>query len=446
MRVGFRSKWFVLPSILLVLALVVACGPGPTPTLAPTPGATPTPAPKVPFVKVGVLLPLSGANAETGKMIKEGIEFINDQILEQGGIKSLGGAPIRLVYADVASDPKTAGAEMERLATKEKVSLVLGPYSSGETGGAAPVAERTQVPELSVRSTADDVYPLNLTYWRTIGVPSSQYWVGAARAIYDLRDEYGLKMDKIAFVGDNLKVIQLIVTGAKIVIKEKGDEGKVVADLTYDAAAVDLTPVASKLKAAAPDVQFGPAYFGSGVILLRSMDAVGWYPRLQVMTDTLVSPKAVDALGKELGIKMTRRPGILFNGYFSEKVALPQIKDFVARAEPWMKAKGFPVLEVDFVMGAQGMLLAQKVLELAGSTDPKAINEAFRKLKVPQTDPAFIIPAFAPEINWEPNGRMVNANFLMEQWQEKDGKWGIEVIWPKSLRTAEFLFPPEAKK
>ncbi|MDP2726386.1 MAG: ABC transporter substrate-binding protein, partial [Dehalococcoidia bacterium] len=157
----------LLLNLLVVVGMVASlasCAKAtPTTTQSPTPGvtttsATPTPT-KVPYVKVGVLLPLTGGNAETGKMMKEGIEFINDQILSQGGIKSLGGAPIRLVWADTASDPKTAGTETERLATKEKVSLILGPYSSGEGGGAAPVAERTQVPMLSIRCTADDIYP-----------------------------------------------------------------------------------------------------------------------------------------------------------------------------------------------------------------------------------------------------------------------------------------------
>ncbi|MDP2726385.1 MAG: ABC transporter substrate-binding protein, partial [Dehalococcoidia bacterium] len=267
-----------------------------------------------------------------------------------------------------------------------------------------------------------------------------------ATAVYDLQAEYGLKMDKIALAGDSLKTIQDLYQGARDVIKAKGDEGKVVADITFDAAAIDLTPVAAKLKAASPDILYGPAYFGSAMVLLRSMDAVGYYPPLQVLTDSLVSPKALDALGKDLAIKMTRRPGILFNAYFNDKSPLPHIQDFVARAQPWMKSKGFAALEVDFVMGAQAMLLAQKALEMAGSTDPKVINAAFHNLKVPQTDPAFIVSAYAPEIAWEPNGRAVNANFLMSQWQQKSGQWGVEVIWPKSLRTAEFQFPPEAKK
>jgi branched-chain amino acid transport system substrate-binding protein len=51
-------------------------------------------------VIVGILEPLSGANAFFGEMARWGIGIAVNQINEAGGIQSLGGLPIELVYKD----------------------------------------------------------------------------------------------------------------------------------------------------------------------------------------------------------------------------------------------------------------------------------------------------------------------------------------------------------
>ena len=48
-------------------------------------------------VNIGVIQPLSGANAQFGINCRNGIEFVADAINAAGGIKALGGAKINLV-------------------------------------------------------------------------------------------------------------------------------------------------------------------------------------------------------------------------------------------------------------------------------------------------------------------------------------------------------------
>ena len=61
-------------------------------------------------VNVGVILPLSGANAQFGINSRNGIELVADEINAAGGIKALGGARINLVVADSTSTPTTWSA------------------------------------------------------------------------------------------------------------------------------------------------------------------------------------------------------------------------------------------------------------------------------------------------------------------------------------------------
>src|SRR5258708_2598336 len=87
-------------------------------------------------VVIGVIYPLSGASAQIGVDAQKGyetaLEVINkdydfDLPLAKGeGLAGLGGAKIRLVYADHQGDPQKGRAETERLITQEKVCAVIG--------------------------------------------------------------------------------------------------------------------------------------------------------------------------------------------------------------------------------------------------------------------------------------------------------------------------------
>ena len=82
-------------------------------------------------VVIGVIYPLSGASAQMGvdaqKAYETALDIINknhdfDLPLAKGeGLPGLGGAKIRLVFADHQADPQKGRAEAERLITQDKV-------------------------------------------------------------------------------------------------------------------------------------------------------------------------------------------------------------------------------------------------------------------------------------------------------------------------------------
>ncbi len=72
-------------------------------------------------VKIGPLLPLTGPLAMAGQTVKKVMTFAVEEVNAQGGIKSLGGATLELVFGDTQSKPDIAISEVERLVEKEKV-------------------------------------------------------------------------------------------------------------------------------------------------------------------------------------------------------------------------------------------------------------------------------------------------------------------------------------
>src|SRR5438874_13697357 len=81
-------------------------------------------------VNVGVIQPLSGANAQFGINCRNGIELVADEINAAGGITALGGAKINLVVSDATSNPATAASAAQRLIAQNELTAVIGAFAS----------------------------------------------------------------------------------------------------------------------------------------------------------------------------------------------------------------------------------------------------------------------------------------------------------------------------
>src|SRR5262245_46883527 len=84
-------------------------------------------------VNIGVIQPLSGANAQSGVNCRNGIELAADEINAEGGIKTLGGAKINLIVSDSTSNPTIAPSVTQRLIAQNDLTAVLGAYVSSLT-------------------------------------------------------------------------------------------------------------------------------------------------------------------------------------------------------------------------------------------------------------------------------------------------------------------------
>ena len=77
---------------------------------------------------VGCLEPLTGSYAVFGTEAKIGMEIAIQHINAAGGIKSLGGATLKLVAEDCGESPDTAKLSAESLISKNKPVAILGLY------------------------------------------------------------------------------------------------------------------------------------------------------------------------------------------------------------------------------------------------------------------------------------------------------------------------------
>jgi len=151
------KKWiYVVLSIVLVLAMVVgACGNGQeTPSTAPskapesqTPASeTPTEGVQAPTgepIVVGVMYPISGANADAGGRCKTATEIALKEVNDAGGVY---GRPLEVIFYDDESQPTVAVANAEKLCVQDKVDIITGTYNSSCALAYLPITAREKVP------------------------------------------------------------------------------------------------------------------------------------------------------------------------------------------------------------------------------------------------------------------------------------------------------------
>ena len=131
--------------------------------LATAVAVPPTPAPAADDVKIALVAPLSGRWARQGQLKKMGADIAIDEINSQGGIKALGGAKLVLREADAGDSVEKAVSAAQRVLTREKISAGIGSWLSSFTLGVTEVAERLQVPWLTL-SYADSITERGFKY------------------------------------------------------------------------------------------------------------------------------------------------------------------------------------------------------------------------------------------------------------------------------------------
>ena len=152
-----------------------------------------------PAVNIGVIQPLSGANAQFGVNCRNGIELVADAVNAAGGIKGLGGARSNLIVSDATSNPTTAPAVAQRLITQNELTAVLGAFASSLTLAISEVTARADIPFLT-QAFADEITGRGLESIFKVTAKASV--IGRAQVNYTLAiaEAAGPKIEKIAIM------------------------------------------------------------------------------------------------------------------------------------------------------------------------------------------------------------------------------------------------------
>src|SRR5215831_15340868 len=142
-------------------------------------------------VKIGVINSVTGPEAPIGENLTNGIKLAEED-LSKSGIK------LELIWEDDTGKPQIAMSAMEKLATRDGVAGVVGPYTSASANAVAKLAQRYQVPLLVPAAAKEEITRQGYQWVYRLNAPANVY----AQVLFDAVTELG-KPKTIAFVYEN---------------------------------------------------------------------------------------------------------------------------------------------------------------------------------------------------------------------------------------------------
>lgn len=250
--------------------------------------AAATPAAAAEDVLIGAVYPLSGNGAQVGLDAKAAYEteaeIINgthDKLPmlmgEGGGLKNLGGAHIKMIFADSQGDPQKARAEAERLITQEHVVAIVGSYTSTTAATISQVTERYEIPYLSADNSSPSLTKRGLKwFFRT--TPHDEMFSQAMFTFFqDIGAKTGRKVKSVTLFHED----SIFGTDSSNVQHKLADAAgiPVAADIKYRANSPSLSAEAQRIKAADADVLMPSSYTSDAILIMRAMNEVGYVPK-----------------------------------------------------------------------------------------------------------------------------------------------------------------------
>ena len=360
------------------------------------------PAPAAEDVKIALVAPLSGRWARQGQLKKMGADMAIEEINSQGGIKALGGAKIVLREADAGDSVEKAVSAAQRVLTREKISAGIGSWLSSFTLGVTEVAERLQVPWLTL-SYADSITERGFKYTFQTSPVSSVQAEQALELVTELAKKNNRPIKKAAIVGDNTAATVFFFKPLREkLLAAKGIE--LVVDEVWTPPLADATAIAQKLRATQPDIVFyGATNFPDSIQVLQKVKEFSVKAPIQGVGAWLVTPEYVKTLGKEMLDSI------------QTVVATHPMKGQEEIVKRFTQRTGEPFMTQDPLCTYGHVWLIKEAIEQAKSADPKAIRDALAKIDVTSGPAA---TSFYPNrIKFDERGRRVGATPLIVQWQ-----------------------------
>jgi branched-chain amino acid transport system substrate-binding protein len=385
-----------------------------------------------PEVLIGIIYPFSGASAQQGidaqKAYETALEIINNSydfdlpMAKDAGLPGLGGAKIKLVFADHQSDPQKGRAETERLITQDKVCAVIGTYQSAVAVTVSQVCERYQIPFISADNSSPSLHRRGLKYYFR-AAPHDEMYSAAMFDFFDAMKKKGTKIETLSLFHEDTI---FGTDSGNAQLKLAGDRGyKVLADIKYRANSPSLSAEVQQLKAANADVLMPSSYTTDGILLIKTMAELGYKANAIVAQDAGFSEKALyDAVGDKL-------EGVISRGTFSLDLAAK--RPMVGKINAMFKEKSGKDFNDLTSRQFMGLIVMADAINRAKSTDGDKIREALVATDMPGD--VTIMPW--KRIKFDEMGQNNDADPVLLQYI--GGKF--VTIYPPQAAIAEAVWP-----
>ncbi|MFO7737991.1 MAG: ABC transporter substrate-binding protein [Desulfatiglandaceae bacterium] len=350
-------------------------------------------------VKVGVVGPRTGTAAATGKAFEEGIKLATAYVNGKGGVM---GKNLEIVFEDTAGAPDKAASGFERLATRDKVVMVLGESHSSAALAEIEVANRLKVPFIVAEAWADPITAKNYKYIFRAG-PSNSGVVNNTIAQWVNHE----KFKKAYIVAENTDWGLGIAELSKQALDKSGVKYE---SLVTERNSQDHYTELSKINAFDPDVILAFVY-GTGLHYFVSQAGEMKLTPKAIILDGAGPPSLWPSYWKNVGDYGNLE---CFVSSMHEKVELTKLATYFREA--YVKEFGEQPTDYKSRSMFDAVLIAADAINRADSTDADKLVEALEStnLLVTRGTVKFGTQRGGPEYHhWMPP-------MLVIQWQDKE--------------------------
>jgi branched-chain amino acid transport system substrate-binding protein len=368
-------------------------------------------------VRIGYTLSATGPYA-VGAGITQAPNYLlwQEQVNAKGGlaVKGEGRRPIEFVSIDDRSEIETAVRFYEKLATDDKVDLMLPPWGSGMNFAIAPVATKHGYPLIGPTAISAKFRELALPYFYIMLVQPEPQMQAVAAMLKDFRDQGKIKKVAVAYVNDLFGIELNAATGPAF--KAAGLE--VVDTKSYALGVKDLTPVLRGFKAAGADAFVGLTYPPDNMLATAQAKEVDWNPAVYFVGVGTAFPFYRDRFKGAEGVMGIAgwNPKVKYPGakeYFDAHV-----KKFQKEPDRWASAFAYASLQIlERCVGEVG-LDRPKIKAMLDATEFQTVAGPIKFTK----------------------GENLATPGMIGQWQKNE----FELLWPKERATGAAVVPKPA--
>jgi branched-chain amino acid transport system substrate-binding protein len=367
-------------------------------------------------LKVALLLPTSGIQAQIGQACRRGADVANEVLADMK-------MPVKLevMNYDTESKPDVARTQAEK-AIDAGAQMLVGAFDSGQTIAIAQVAEQRGVPMVVNIAAAPQITEQGYKFI-VRNFPTAPMLITGALALHKEIFKISGKTPKTAvLMSINDTFGTAMVNGIKALFPKLDMPYEIVDTITYDPAAKDLSVEVGKAKATKAELLMPVSRLNDAKLLIQEMVKQRWEP---------------------MGVMNPGAPGLYEQDFFK---TMGKYSDFLISNVPWLDPKSamtqalekrhaakFPNDQLDINGGFtfEGLLVAAQAWLTAKSTKADALMDALRKTKI---DQHVIIGG---PIQFDAKGQNVNIKAAaVENLKRKP-----TVVLPLEAAAAPLVFP-----
>jgi len=318
-------------------------------------------------LKVALLLPTSGLQAQIGQACKRGADVANDVF---GDMKM----PVRLevMNYDTESKPDAARTQAEK-AIDAGAHILVGAFDSGQSIAIAQVAEQRGIPFVVNIAAAPQLTEQGYKFLVRNFPTAAMLITGALNLHKDIFKASGQTPKTAVMMSVNDTFGTSMINGIKGLFPKLDMPYELVDTISYDPAAKDLSVEVGKAKATKADLLLPVCRLNDAKLLVQEMVKQRWEP---------------------MGVLNPGSPGLYEQDFLK---TMGKYGDFLISNVPWLDPKQamtvslekhhlakFPNDQLDLNGGFtfEAMLIAAQAWLVAKSTKADALMEALRNTKI----------------------------------------------------------------